>query len=172
MGNCGKFELQDDKIVNQLTGKPIPDDEPVMIFRGRDPHVVPMLNYYISLSEDSDHRDALMVRREHFMLFAESNRARMKEPDTGSRPGPKYEVQSGRIHNLLTGRPVPEDEPVLILRARDINAIEAMLFYNAQCKDRSQGSSVNHAVREFKAWQAMEYEQVKAPDSEGELPKL
>ncbi len=41
----------------------------------------------------------------------------------------KYEARDGQIVKKLTGEPIPEDEPIFILRARDRLALGAIAKY-------------------------------------------
>lgn len=77
-----KYGIRGEQLFNRQSGELIPEDEPLMIFRGRDVHVVKMLSYYVNMCSNEDHKIALMHRMAHFMKFAEDNPDRMKEPDT------------------------------------------------------------------------------------------
>ena len=50
------IENQTPVIVKAATKEPIPGDEPLILFRARDRHAVPMLRYY-GYSEDSVETD-------------------------------------------------------------------------------------------------------------------
>ena len=42
---------------------------------------------------------------------------------------PKYEAKNNKIINRATGEPIPDDEPIFILRGKDDFAIDALLAY-------------------------------------------
>ena len=41
MGEDRKFKFTDGRFINRVSGEPIPDDEPVILFRARDIHALP-----------------------------------------------------------------------------------------------------------------------------------
>jgi len=47
--------------------------------------------------------------------------------------GLKFRLQNDQIINETTGKEIPEDEPVFLLRARDILAIHALCEYRKAC---------------------------------------
>ncbi len=72
------------QIVKTGNGVPIPDGEPLILFRGRDRLAVPMLEAYRQLCIDDgcnnfqlDQIDELIAR---FKMFASANPATMKQP--------------------------------------------------------------------------------------------
>lgn len=77
-----KYGIRDNRLVNMATGEPIPDDEPVMIFRAKDVHAGFAIFEYARKCCDADHRDAVAARYVEFRNFARDNPDRMKEPDT------------------------------------------------------------------------------------------
>jgi len=77
-----KYTVDGQNIINRASGKPIPDDEPVFIFRASDVHALDTLAYYASAIESVEHSDAVWRRVNHFERFRRMHRERMKEPDT------------------------------------------------------------------------------------------
>lgn len=69
---------------------------------------------------------------------------------------PKYTTNAhGKIVNRKTRNPIPDDEPVFILRARDCHAAETLEAYQlAVGKDCSleHFESVGERIIAFKAW--------------------
>ncbi len=45
---------------------------------------------------------------------------------------PKYRIEGNEILNL-TGVPIPEDEPLILFRARDRNALKMLIYYRELC---------------------------------------
>ena len=79
-----KYGIRDGQIVNLSSGAPIPDDEPIFIFRAKDRLAVRILTSYFSAIEDPEHARAVAGRLEDFKRFAREHPERMKDPDTHS----------------------------------------------------------------------------------------
>ncbi len=77
-----KYDAVDGKIVNRATGKPIPDDEPIIIFRAKDPNSVVPLVEYLEACSDPLHRQVIAGRIKDFLEFQRNNRQALKEPDS------------------------------------------------------------------------------------------
>ena len=88
-----KHKTQDPKFYienNQLVGQsgPVPDDEPLFIFRARDRYAVRILMEYmhhILGRTDDSHAAAVAQRIADFTKFASEHKDRMKIPDTDLR---------------------------------------------------------------------------------------
>lgn len=80
---------------------------------------------------------------------------------------PKYttSTKDGRLTNRSTGKPIPDDEPVFILRAQDVLALHAMRAYLLIVEDQTHASVVEARIRDFELFAAKHPERVKAPDS-------
>jgi hypothetical protein len=77
-----KYGIRDGRIINRQTGAPIPDDEPLFVFRAKDRLAVRILTAYFSAIEDPEHARAVAARLEDFKRFAREHPERMKDPDT------------------------------------------------------------------------------------------
>ena len=79
-----EFGHHEPVIVKTATGEPIPDDEPLIIFRGRDRHALQMLRYYRELCAQDlctdFHMNGINNRIEAFDKFAREHAERMKQP--------------------------------------------------------------------------------------------
>lgn len=62
---------------------------------------------------------------------------------------PKYDTRRGRIVNRETGKPIPGDEPIFIMRAQDPNAIVAMDYYMQLCKKATHKRQIKARVKQF-----------------------
>jgi hypothetical protein len=51
----GKYQTSGD--ITKLDGTPIPDDEPLILFRGKDKLLLPLLDYYQVLCKDAGSPD-------------------------------------------------------------------------------------------------------------------
>lgn len=65
---------------------------------------------------------------------------------------------------------IPDDEPVIVFRARDITTPDLLAYYLMRCVKR--GSPKRHldlivsTIELFRLWQAANRDKVKVPDSE------
>jgi hypothetical protein len=80
MAEDRKFKFEGGRFVNRVSGEPIPDDEPVIIFRARDRKSIAVLNFYLSICDDEHHRQAIRDRIAEFTLYQRDNPKRVKEP--------------------------------------------------------------------------------------------
>lgn len=79
-----KYGIRSGRIVSRESGAPIPDDEPVFIFRAKDRLAVRILTAYFSAIENSEHARAVAARLEDFKRFSREHPERMKDSDTHS----------------------------------------------------------------------------------------
>jgi hypothetical protein len=80
MAEDRKFKFENGRFVNRVSGEPIPDDEPVIIFRARDRHALAVLTYYLGLVEDGHHQQAVFDRIGEFTAYRADHPERLKEP--------------------------------------------------------------------------------------------
>ncbi len=80
MKNEPKYDIEDGRIVNSFTRVPIPDDEPIFIFRAKDNHALPTLKSYLELCDNENHCDVVAQRIMDFHKWAFVNQC--KEPDS------------------------------------------------------------------------------------------
>ena len=73
---------QSGQLVNRQSGNPIPEDEPVIIFRAQDANLPYVLCRYIMLCKDPMHRYAASLRLAEICQWQAQNKLRVKEPDT------------------------------------------------------------------------------------------
>jgi hypothetical protein len=80
----GKYSLDGEEIIKTATGEPIPHDEPVIVFRGRDKLLVQMLIAYRKLCLEDNCTDYQMKAVSDQMLrfyeFSVRHPERMKQP--------------------------------------------------------------------------------------------
>lgn len=78
-----KYRVVDDQIIN-LSGVPIPEDEPLILFRARDWHALKMLEFYRDLCRRDDctdfHMEGIDNRIAAFQAFRFEHPERMKQP--------------------------------------------------------------------------------------------
>ena len=75
----------------------------------------------------------------------------------------KYKIENGQIVNRKTGKPVPEDEPVFLLRASDQNALQVMAYYNSLCHNTGHKLALAESVYAFQEFAKNHPERVKEP---------
>jgi hypothetical protein len=78
----------------------------------------------------------------------------------------KYDAVDGKIVNRATGKPIPDDEPLIIFRAKDKLAGLAMSYYAALCEDKLHHDVIRGRVHDFIGWQLDNPEKVREPDSD------
>ncbi len=61
----------------------------------------------------------------------------------------KYGIEGGRLVKKSDGVPVPEDEPVFILRAKDTKAIAALTAYSVLIERLEQKEMVRKSIMAF-----------------------
>lgn len=84
---------------------------------------------------------------------------------------PKYFInEKGRLTNRSTGKPIPDEEPVFVLRGQDKHAIEALAAYRASVSDPVHGMVVAQRIADFCAYAEGYPERMKEPDSKPPLP--
>ncbi len=77
---------------------------------------------------------------------------------------PKYGINdNGEIYNRETGSVIPEDEPIFILRARDIHAIDALKNYSDLCEVDGHIMTVLHRIQDFAKFAKNNPERMREP---------
>lgn len=78
---------------------------------------------------------------------------------------PKYDIENGKLVNATTGVPIPDDEPVFILRAKDVNASQTILNYARLCRNSDHKASVLYRFDQFCDFSSEHPERMKEPDT-------
>lgn len=80
---------------------------------------------------------------------------------------PKYTTatKDGRIVTRATGKPIPDDEPVFILRAKDVNALPALRGYVLLLEDDAHITAVHQRIAAFESFAASHPERMEQPDT-------
>lgn len=82
-----KYEIKDGRLFSRSSKLPIPEDEPIFVFRGRDVHTRKVLEFYIRLLKEGSHKEAVKRRHWDMRKFAHDFPDRMKEPETKTKGG-------------------------------------------------------------------------------------
>ena len=68
--------------------------------------------------------------------------------------------------NRQSGEAIPEDEPVMIFRARDKHARRAIAFYMALVADPDHSRAVRHRIEQFNNFAEFHPDRMKEPDTQ------
>lgn len=79
---------------------------------------------------------------------------------------PKYDIENNQLVNAFTREPIPSDEPIFILRAKDIHARGTIGDYGFRCLTAAQKHSVRLRRVEFDNFAAERGERMKEPDTD------
>jgi hypothetical protein len=77
----------------------------------------------------------------------------------------KYDIVRGRIVNRATGKAIPADEPIIIMRAKDKHVPAMLRFYKKLCSNGNHKKVIQSRINQFVAWQRGNKEVVHEPDS-------
>ena len=75
-----KYMIKDGQIVKRIGEKPIPDDEPLFIFRAKDRKALAALVAYSMILDNLDQKAEVTKTIQDFRAFQEKNPDRMAEP--------------------------------------------------------------------------------------------
>lgn len=73
--------------------------------------------------------------------------------------------KDGRLCSRATGRAIPDDEPVFVLRAQDRKAHVALMAYIRACDDREHVDQVLDRLADFEAFGQQHPDRLKEPDT-------
>lgn len=75
----------------------------------------------------------------------------------------KFKYEDGKFINRVSGEAIPDDEPVMIFRARDKHALNAILSYYNDITDRHHRLAVLERIQEFHLFRREHPERMKEP---------
>jgi len=78
---------------------------------------------------------------------------------------PKYDIHDGLLINSFTGTPIPMDEPVFLIRAKDIQAVPTLYDYLKRLGNADHVRAVEQRIEEFEQFAATYPQQMKEPDT-------
>lgn len=80
---------------------------------------------------------------------------------------PKYTTnEHGKLVNRQSGEVIPDDEPVMIFRARDKRAKAAIAYYLGFCEDKTHREAVRLRLFQFEHWFQANPDRMKEPDTQ------
>jgi len=77
----------------------------------------------------------------------------------------KYKILDNQLVKRDGEVPVPDDEPLFILRAQDRKALPAIVAYCEILDNIDHRASVKKTINDFREFQAKNPERMKEPDS-------
>ena len=85
---------------------------------------------------------------------------------------PKYGINDeGKICNIATGEAIPDDEPVFILRAKDVTAEQTLSYYLTMTSTEEHKQAIKHRIDDFKVFRIGNPDRMKAPDTVYPFPE-
>lgn len=78
----------------------------------------------------------------------------------------KYDAIDGKIVNRATGEPIPDDEPIIIFRAKDRKSTGMLIAYRAMCENENHKAVIDGRIEDFLDWQMRNQDLTKEPDSD------
>lgn len=79
---------------------------------------------------------------------------------------PKYDFRDGHVFNRASGEMIPEDEPVMVFRARDIHALAVIEFYRVLLNDQEHQEAVLRRRYDFSNFRRRHPDRMKEPDTD------
>ncbi len=77
--NDPKYGIRDGKLFHKQGGYDVPDEEPVMVLRGKDPVALAMIRLYLDSGVDEGHRASATERLEAFAAYQKKYPARTRQ---------------------------------------------------------------------------------------------
>lgn len=79
---------------------------------------------------------------------------------------PKYNTTpSGKLINRTSGVVIPDEEPVMVFRAKDKRAVAALWGYHDSCVDTAHRAVIKARIAEFEQFAKDYPERMKEPDT-------
>lgn len=75
----------------------------------------------------------------------------------------KFKFEDGKFINRVSGEAIPDDEPVIIFRARDWHALSVLRHYLGLADDPHHQRAINERIDEFAAFAEGHPTQMKEP---------
>jgi hypothetical protein len=75
----------------------------------------------------------------------------------------KFKFENGRFVNRVSGEAIPDDEPVIIFRARDRHALAVLDFYRSLADDEHHRRAITDRINEFYAFAQEHADRMKEP---------
>lgn len=77
----------------------------------------------------------------------------------------KYRIEGHQLLKKDSSVPIPDDEPVFILRAKDRHSLTAIYGYAMLCQNLQHRKEVMKSVEDFRQFQDQFPDKIKEPDA-------
>lgn len=78
---------------------------------------------------------------------------------------PKYAIQDNQLVKRATGEALPGDEPIFILRGRDVHAVKVLAFYQRHCQDEGHKIAIGQRMTDFVEFRMANPDAMGEPDT-------
>lgn len=75
----------------------------------------------------------------------------------------KYEIRDNRLVKRSNQVPIPEDEPLFVLRAKDRKALPVLVAYNMIVDNLTQKEAVKRSIDDFRDFQEKNPDKMNEP---------
>lgn len=75
----------------------------------------------------------------------------------------KYKIQDGQLVKRIGEKPVPDNEPLFILRAKDRKALATLVAYNMILDNLDQKAEITKSINDFRRFQEEYPEKMAEP---------
>lgn len=75
----------------------------------------------------------------------------------------KFDISTGKFINRVSGEEIPDDEPIFILRARDIHAVGALVDYRDRVMTNHHMRAITEAIEDFNLFRYQHPDRMKEP---------
>ena len=75
----------------------------------------------------------------------------------------KFKFENGQFVNRVSGEAIPDDEPVIIFRARDVHSLSVLRHYQELVRDGHHERAVQDRIDEFTEFQKNNPTRLKEP---------
>jgi len=98
---CNKYGVNGrGRVYNLQSGREVPEDEPLYLFRGKDRHLPDVLQKYADRCENEEHARTVMATRNEVMRWQGDNWDSVKEPDTGVQGNEQFSTDGVALANI------------------------------------------------------------------------
>jgi hypothetical protein len=75
----------------------------------------------------------------------------------------KYKILNGQLVKRIGEKPIPDDEPLFILRAKDRKALAVLVAYNIILDNLDQKAEVTKSINDFRKFQENHPDRMSEP---------
>lgn len=75
----------------------------------------------------------------------------------------KYKIMDGKLVKRIGEKPIPDDEPIVVFRAKDRKALPVLVAYNLILDNLEQKAEFTKTINDFRAFQEMNPEKMAEP---------